>query len=99
MQGPEGPTPYAFNLSFWSLLCNLGTDCIENTASSSFSVVPYISVAVSVEPLPSNGGLFWFHCSGFQLSCHNMQKYSANTEEFPGTKYTTLNAMVHIVTL
>jgi hypothetical protein len=21
-------------------------------------------------PLPSNGRLFWFHCSGFQASCH-----------------------------
>jgi hypothetical protein len=63
-------------------LCNIGTDCTENTASNSFSVVPFMYLLlrscigccgnVFTEPLPSNRRLLWFCYSGFQQTCHNI---------------------------
>jgi hypothetical protein len=36
--------------------------------------------SVFTEPFPSNGRLFWFHYSGFEVSCHNMSfTYSLDT--------------------
>jgi hypothetical protein len=51
---------------------DLGRDRIENTASNSFYIVAYVFVAmgnVFTKPLPNNCHFYWFHYSGFHMSC------------------------------
>jgi hypothetical protein len=47
------------------------TERIENTVSDNYPIVACVSVAVLIEPLPSNGH-FWLRCFGVQTSCHNI---------------------------
>jgi hypothetical protein len=64
-------------LSFAVLLSHgysFGSDRIENTSSNSSSIVGCIFIAeeVFIEPLTSNGRLFWLHYSAFPMPCHNI---------------------------
>jgi hypothetical protein len=70
------------NLPHW-LLYKLCMDPVENTTSSSSSIIVYASTAAGT-CLPSHQlemAFFWFHYSSFQLSCHNIQARSCKYDD------------------